>query len=179
MEWKNTLNRYGIIAKLFHWGMAIILIGMVILGLVMVELPFGVQKLKLYRWHKEYGMLILMLVTLRLAWRFSNIIPPLPSHLPWWQKWAAYSVHFAFYLLMFCLPLSGWMLSSAAGLPVSFFGLFVLPDLVTASEPLRLTLTLIHAWLAYFLIAAFFAHVGAALFHHFYYKDDILRRMIK
>lgn len=176
---KNTFEAYGLIAKLFHWIMALILIGLVILGLTMVELPFGVQKLKLYRWHKEYGILILLLVTLRLLWRWGNIVPLLPLHLPWWQKWAAHGVHYAFYALMFALPLTGWALSSAAGLPVSFFGLFVLPDWVKPNEALRITLSTVHRYFAYLFIAVLCAHVGAALIHHFYYKDNILRRMIK
>jgi cytochrome b561 len=78
---------------------------------------------------------------------------------------------------MFAMPLTGWLMSSAAGLPVSFFGWFVLPDLVSANEELRVTLVFIHEWLGYALIAAICMHAAAALQHHFYYKDDILRRM--
>ena len=175
---KNTINRYGLIAITFHWIMAIIIIGLLIIGLLMVPLPIGLKKLKWYGWHKEFGILILMLLAFRLAWVVYNINPRLPDALPWWQKWAAHTVHYAFYGLMFILPVTGWMISSSAGLPVSFFGLFTLPDLVVPNEANRLLLTEIHKWLSYALIAALLGHIGAALQHHFINKDDILRRML-
>ena len=75
MDYKNTSKHFGIIAILFHWGMAILLIGMVALGLYMTNLPISLQKLKLVGWHKEFGILVLFLVILRLMWRFCNIMP--------------------------------------------------------------------------------------------------------
>lgn len=178
MPVKNTEHRFGAVSMLFHWIMALIIIGMIALGLYMVELPIGLKKLKFYGWHKEFGVLVLMLVTLRLAWRFSNTTPALPPQMPKWEQFAANSMHYVLYGFMFALPITGWMLSSAAGLPVSFFGLFVLPDLVSASEPTRILFTQIHKWLAYGLIAAICGHAAAALKHHFIEKDDILRRML-
>ena len=175
---KNTLTRYGAVSMLLHWGMAILIIGLLILGLVMTDLKFGLTQLKYYGWHKEFGILVLMLVLLRVAWWFANLHPRLPENLPWWQKLAAHAVHLAFYFFMFALPITGWMISSAAALPVSFFGLFTLPDLVSPSEPLRHILSEVHEWLSYALIAALFAHIGASLQHHFINKDDILRRML-
>lgn len=174
---KNTQDHYGSVTILLHWIMAILIIGLLILGLYMVPLPISREKLKFYRWHKEFGMVVLMLVVLRVAWRLSNIIPSLAS-LPLWEKFAARSVHYAFYVFMFAMPISGWMMSSAAGFPVSFFRLFLLPDLVSPNENLRIALTEIHKWLGYLLIATLFLHVGASLKHHFINKNDILRRML-
>ncbi len=173
---KNTSTQYGSIAISLHWIMAILIIGLLILGLYMTNLPIGLLKLKLYGWHKEYGLLVLALVIIRLMWRFINITPMLS--LPSWEIIAARCTHWSFYLLMFALPVSGWMLSSAAGLPISFFGLFTLPDLVSANENLRMTMQLIHMWLAYAMIALLCLHIAASLKHHFINKDDILRRML-
>lgn len=178
MQIKNTHNRFGAVAMLLHWLVAFIMIGLIVLGLYMVGLPFSVQKLKYYGWHKEFGVLVLMLATVRLAWRFCNTTPALPPQMPKWEQFAAHSMHYVFYGFMFALPMTGWMLSSASGLPVSFFGLFVLPDLISASEVSRHWLALAHKWLGYGLIAAILGHVGAALQHHFINKDDILRRML-
>lgn len=178
MLFRNTKNNYGWIAILLHWLMAIIMIALLAMGLYMVRLPISLAKLKLYGWHKEYGILILALVLVRVAWRLSNYMPLLPSTMPKWEKLAARSAHLAFYLFMFALPLSGWMISSAAGLPVSFFGLFVLPDLISPDESIRLVLQQLHEWLGYGLIALIILHVSAALQHHFYNRDDILRRML-
>jgi len=175
---KNSREKYGSIAKLFHWLMAIIILTMIPLGLYMQPLPISSEKLKLYGWHKQWGVTVFILVLCRLGWRSVNVIPPMPAHLATWQKWAAHSVHFALYAFMIFMPLTGWMMSSAADLPVSFFGLFVLPDLVGPNETLRVFFATTHKWLAYGLILALVAHIGAALQHHFIYKDSILRRML-
>ncbi len=175
---KNSENRYGSIAITLHWLIAILMIGLLGLGLYMTSLPFGLQQLQLYGWHKEYGILVLMLAVVRIIWRMRNITPTLPSSMANWEKFAAHGMHYIFYAFMFAMPMTGWMMSSAAGLPVSFFGLFILPDLVSQNENLRVILVQIHEWLGYGLIAAILGHTGAALLHHFYYKDNILRRML-
>jgi len=177
MIFKNSRDRFGLIAITLHWAMAILLIGLVCVGLYMVRLPISLDKLKLYGWHKEYGILALMLVMLRLGWRLGNVNPKLTT-LTWWERFAARSVHWLFYLFMIALPLSGWFITSAAGLPVSFFGLFVLPNLVAPNESERMFFEWVHEWLGYGLIFIFCCHVGAALKHHFINKDDILRRML-
>ncbi|EKD54469.1 MAG: Cytochrome b561 transmembrane protein [uncultured bacterium] len=172
---KNTQKRYGSLAIFLHWSVAIIVIFLLVIGLYMVRLPVNIEKLKLYRWHKEWGVLVFLLMVFRLCWRLINITPVLT--LPLWQKIAARTVHFAFYIFLFVIPVTGWCLSSAAGLPISFFGLFTLPDLIAPNEHLRLLFTELHQWLSYGLIAAIGLHTGAALQHHFIYKDKILERM--
>ncbi len=135
------------------------------------------EKLRLYGIHKEFGILILMLVMFRIVWRIGNIVPLLPSTIPWWQKLAAHTVHWMLYGFMFALPITGWLMTSAAGLPPSFFGFFTLPSLIEPNDALLGLFENIHSWLAYGLIATFCAHVGAALKHHFINKDEVLRRM--
>ena len=76
------------------------------------------------------------------------------------------------------IPITGWLMTSAAGLPVSFFGLFVLPNLISPNDHLMKLFQEIHKWLGYGLIATFLVHTSAALKHHFINKDDILRRML-
>jgi cytochrome b561 len=178
MQIKNTPQNYGLVAKFFHWLMALLIIGIVSVGLYMTDLPIGTLKLKLYGLHKEFGLLVLMLVMLRIVWRIGNIAPLLPASMPGWQKLAANSVHWAFYGFMFAMPLSGWAMSSAAGFPPSFFGLFVLPGLIAPDQEKMVLLKTIHQYLAYGLIAAFCAHVAAALQHHFIDKDNTLRKML-
>lgn len=173
---KNTDEQFGIVAKIFHWLMAMIIIGLLALGIYMVDMPISLTKLKLYGWHKEYGLLILFLVMARIIWRLLNSNPRLS--LPLLEKLAARAVHWAFYFFMFAMPITGWLITSAAGLPASFFGLFVLPNLVSPNEELRLLFEEIHKWLGYGLIAVIILHISAALKHHFINKDDILKRMM-
>lgn len=177
----NTEDHYGAIAILFHWSMALIVVGLAVLGLYMVTLPdagFDTKKITLILYHKEFGLLILVLLVTRLAWRVTNILPQLVAHLPDWQQIAARFVHLCFYALMFALPMTGWLMSSAAGIPVSFFGLFTLPELLPRDQFLFQRFIDIHRWLGYLLILFIFVHVGAALRHHFVFKDDTLRRML-
>lgn len=175
MLFKNTEERYGIVAIIFHWIMAILIIGMISLGLYMADLPNGPVKIKLFGLHKEFGMLILMLVTLRIIWRLQNQTPRLS--IPRWQKWAAHGTHFILYTLMIAMPITGWLVTSAAGFQVSFFGMFLVPNLIPADEAQMKLFAEIHEWLAYGLIAVLCLHVAAALKHHFIDKDNILIRM--
>jgi cytochrome b561 len=177
MHFKNTKDSFGIISIAIHWLMALLIIGLLVEGLYMTRISISVQKLKLYGLHKEFGVLVLMLVIVRLIWRIANTNPSLDS-LIYLERLAARSMHIAFYILMFLLPITGWIISSAAGLPVSFFGLFLLPDLVHPDAYVQQLFTEIHQWLAYALILAISGHVAAALKHHFIDKDTILKRML-
>ncbi len=176
MQLKNTDDQFGLVAISFHWVMAIIVIGLICLGLYMSDLPISMEKLKLYGWHKEFGLLVLMLVVLRMSWRWLNILPELD--LPRWEVIAARTVSWAFYFFMFAMPLTGWLMSSYAGLSVSFFGLFTMPDLVASDHDKIIIFKVIHEYLAYCLIATITLHILAALKHHFIDKDNILRRML-
>lgn len=178
---ENTEESYGVIAILFHWSMALLVIGLVILGLYMVTLPdvgFNTEKIYLIFYHKAFGILVLMLLVPRLAWRLTQILPQLAAHLPDWQKIAAQFVHLSFYALMLTLPMTGWLMSSAAGIPVSLFGLYTLPDLIRYDGYLFQRFIDIHRWLGYMLCFFILIHMGAALWHHFVFKDDTLRRML-
>jgi len=86
-------------------------------------------------------------------------------------------VHLCFYALLFALPVSGWLMSSAAGIPVTLFGLVDLPDLLAYDEYRFKALIEIHQWLAYALIACLALHAGAALRHHFLFRDETLKKM--
>lgn len=177
----NTDERYGTIAIAFHWLVAILIVGLLALGLYMVRLPdvgFDKRKITLVLWHKEYGMLVLVLAFARVVWRVRAVLPRLEPALPDWQKIAARFVHLCMYALMFALPLTGWLMSSADAIPVSFFGLGFLPDLVPKDDFLFRALLKIHRWLAYTMMAALAAHAGAALWHHFGEGDETLRRML-
>lgn len=175
MQILNTRHQFGMVSIILHWLMAFLIIGLLIVGFYMSSLPFGLDKLKLYGLHKEFGILVLILAVARLGWRIKNINPELDIF--WLERLAARSMHWALYIFMLAMPLTGWLLTSAAGLPPSFFGIFSLPLLITPDRDKMVFLSLVHEWLAYGLIAALCIHTAAALKHHFIDKDDILRRM--
>jgi cytochrome b561 len=178
---ENSKNRYGTVAIALHWLMAVLLAALLALGVYMARLPdvgYDSFKIGLILYHKQLGMLALTLAALRLAWRVRNALPELAHDLPEWQKVIARFVHLSFYGLMVALPVSGWLMSSAAGFPLSFLGLLPVPDLVRQDDDLFRTLVAIHRGLGYLLILLILLHAGAALRHHLFLKDDTLRKML-
>jgi cytochrome b561 len=178
---KNSARRYGAVAMALHWLMAVLLSVLVVLGLYMTRLPdvgFDTWKIRLILYHKQLGVLALLLVTLRLLWRIGNVLPHLVKTLPDWQKVVARFVHLCFYALMLALPVTGCLMSSAAGIPVSVLGLFTLPDLVPYDDRLFHTLIDVHQYLGYALIVYMMAHIGAALRHQFLLQDGTLQKML-
>jgi cytochrome b561 len=161
-----------------HWLMALGLIGAFSLGVYMHELPLSPFKLKLYSWHKWAGVSLFMLVLVRLAWRLRHPAPPLPESMPKALRMIAHGAHFALYLLMLAIPLSGWLMSSAKGFQTVWFGIVPLPDLLSKNAELGDLLQSVHEALNLCLAALVIAHIGAALKHHFIDRDDILRRML-
>ena len=179
--WSNTPSRYGVVAVFLHWGMALVLIVLVALGLYMMALPdagYDQLKITLILVHKSLGILALALALVRIAWRTSNPLPGLAGDLPAWQQLVARVVHLCFYGLMVLLPVTGWLMSSAGGYPVPVFGWFSLPDLIGQDPRLFEGLTVLHRWLADALLVLAALHAGAALDHHFRRRDDTLSRML-
>ena len=178
MPVRNTTYRWGVLSQLFHWLIVALVILQVTLASLADDLPPGAKKLALLARHKSVGITILMLVILRLLWRQLNPIPLLPTTLKPYERVLAHTTHTLLYVLLFTMPLSGWMMSSARGFPVSWFGFFQLPDLVPKSKPLYEALLTTHATLAIVLGAVVALHVAAALKHHYRLRDDVLRRML-
>jgi cytochrome b561 len=178
MAIQNTTRRWGALSQLLHWSIVVLIIVQVTLAYLADDLPNGMRKLTLLARHKSFGITILALVILRLVWRRLNDTPALPDTLKAYERFLARFTHGALYVLLFAMPLSGWMMSSARGFPVSWFGFIQLPDLVPKSKPLYDFFVTTHETLAWTLGAVVTLHVAAALKHHFVLKDDTLRRML-
>ena len=160
-----------------HWFMAAALAANFVLGLTMSDLTLSPQKLQFYSWHKWVGISLLALVTLRLIWRVLAR-PPVLLAASAWQHRAAQLSHLLMYLLMFAIPLSGWLMSSAGGFTVNYFGVLPLPDLVDKNKALFEQLKEVHEILNFSLLAVVVIHIVATLKHHFMDKDATLRRML-
>ena len=166
------------IAKGLHWLMAALLLGLLALGLYMTDLPLSPEKLLLYSWHKWLGVSAFLLLWCRLLWRLTHRAPAAPDGLSAGMARLATLGHLALYALMLLIPLSGWLMSSAKGVPTVWFGLWPIPDLLPRDRALGDALQLVHRALNYLLMATIAGHVAAALWHHTVRKDDTLRRML-
>lgn len=175
---KNTEIAYGSVAKSFHWLIFLLVASLLTVGFLMTDMENTPDKFRIYGLHKSFGIVVLALAGLRLGWRLINSVPALPQHMRNIEKLLAHASHWTLYALIIAMPLSGWMMSSASGFPVSVFGLFTLPDLVAPDKVLSGNLRDLHGLLAYAIIVMVSLHALAALLHHFYHKDNILRRML-
>jgi cytochrome b561 len=173
-----TMLRYTRTAMLLHWLVAILILGMFGLGIYMADLPLSPQKLKLYSYHKWAGITVLLLALARLAWRIGHVPPPLPASQPQWQQFAAHAGHGLLYVLIFAAPLSGWMMSSALGFPVVWFGVLPLPDLIDKNKEIGELLKLVHRYLNYTFLVVVTGHALAAIKHQWLDRDGTLSRML-
>lgn len=177
MNIKNTEHKYGVVAKVIHWFMALGLIGLVLVGWYMEDMPNSPEKFELYGLHKSFGVVLLALVVLRLVWRTLNKQPLMPAGTSKFVAFVAASGHGLLYAMMFAMPLVGWAMSSSYGFPVSFFGLFTLPNLVAPNKEMAELYGMLHSWGGDVFTILIVGHVLAALYHHFICKDDVLKRM--
>lgn len=173
----SAVTRYSTPAVVLHWLVALLIFAAFPLGLYMHDLPLSPDKLRLYSYHKWIGITVLMLAALRLGWRLTHQPPPLPAGIAAWQRRAGQAVHGLLYVLMIAIPVSGWLMSSAKGIPTVWFGVLPLPDLVGRSHDLGELLTRVHKSLNFILLALVVLHVGAALQHHFIERLPFLQRM--
>lgn len=175
-------SSYSLTAIVLHWAIAALIIGQIVMGLTMALLDDQALAFDLIQWHKSFGLLTLALVVLRLLWRLLHRPPALPAAMPKRERQAAYLSHVLLYILMFAVPLTGWLLASTSvlNIPTYAFNLVVIPHLpVRASDAAEAFWTAAHHWLAFALAGLVALHGAAALRHHFILGDDVLTRMLR
>ena len=170
-------QRYDRGAIALHWITALLIVANVTLGLSMVGLPISPRKLHWYLWHKTIGVSVFLLTSVRLGWRALHPPPP-QVPMPHWQRRASALSHAALYLLLFLIPISGYLYSSATGVQVVWLGLVALPNLVPKDKALGDALRIVHISLNSLLVTTVVVHVAAALKHHYVDRDTVLARML-
>ncbi len=178
MPLKNTHEEWGSVSMALHWLVVVLILAMAWIGLTMGDLPNGPDKVATYALHKSIGITILALVVLRLAWRLYAGAPTAVAGTPGWQERVASLTHWALYALLLAMPLSGWLLNSASGFPLQWFGLFNLPALTGRDHDLHELAEEIHELLFWVLVALVVAHAAAAFYHHLFQRDATLARML-
>lgn len=174
----STSTRYTGFAIFMHWLVALAIFCIVPLGAYMHDLPLSPTKLQLYSYHKSLGICILLLVVIRLLWRYGHTPPALPASMSAKEQMIAHAMSHGMYLLMITSPLTGWLMSSFFGKPVVVFGLFQMPDLVAPSEDMGKLFATLHMLSNFTLATMITLHILASLKHHFKDKDDVLARML-
>lgn len=176
MPLKDTPAGYGLVSRLFHWLMAIAILGLFGLGWWMVRLDYySPYYVSAPDFHRAAGILLFIALLTRLGWRLANPKPDDAELTPLERK-ASWLVHWGFYPLLIALSISGYLIATPDGRPVSVFGWFNVPSIIQ-QKGLEDTAGLIHRTLAYTVIALALVHTLAALKHHVIDKHDTLRRM--
>jgi cytochrome b561 len=173
----NTV-RYGSFSIGIHWLMLILIAAVYACMELKGIFPKGSDSREMMKtWHFMLGLSVLVLAVLRVVLNLTVSAPDIQPDPPRWQKLLASLMHLALYALMLGLPLAGWLLLSAAGKAIPFFGL-QLPALIGENQAVAKLIKEIHetgATVGYFLIGF---HSTAALYHHYVVRDDTLLRMI-
>ncbi len=169
--------RYSIGAMLFHWVIAVLVIvnWRIAEGAEHLE---GAAKAAAIAPHKAIGITILVLTVLRLLWRFTHKVPPMPDEMAAWERVLAKTVHTIFYVMLIGLPIGGWLAGSFASIPIDYFGLFTVPTLpVEQNYETAGAIIEQHATGGKVLLILVALHVLGALKHTFIDKVGGFKRM--
>ena len=175
----NTEERWGSVQIGLHWTIAaLVLLVQVPAGITMTSVDPGTVQNVGYNIHKTTGIVIFLLAVVRLGWRWSHPVPVLPPDMPEWQARTARTTHVILYLVLFLMPITGFLYTAMGGFPVPFFMVYDLARLVPENKPVAEVFKYAHLTLQYVLYLTVLLHVAGALQHHFVRKDSVLRRML-
>lgn len=170
---------YTPLAKALHWLVVALLFCQYALAWTMPHIGRNTKPDRLIDLHFSVGVLILLVIAVRLAWRFTHAEPAPVAGLPAWIRRSSRAIHYLLYLLLAVLPLLGWMNASFRGFDVSLFGLIHLPQLIATRTPGFAWTGDVHNYLTtYLLLPLAGLHVAAALYHRFVRGDRVLQRML-
>jgi cytochrome b561 len=173
-----TSSGYTGTAKALHWLIVLLLIAQFIFAWTMPHIGRNTPVTTLISLHFTFGIIILAVAIVRLAWRLTHREPPPEDGLPPWQNLTAHIVHYLLYALLFAIPVLGWINASWRGMPIVMFGL-ELPQLVATRAPGWGWTGDVHGLMSnYLMLALVGLHVVAALYHHFVRHDGVLKRML-
>lgn len=182
----NTTESWGWVARLLHWAIASLILFQLGMGVYMSEFVTDTfRQFNLTQIHKSWGSVVFALAFVRVFWRLINRnAPAMRAGTPAWQERIASLTHLALYVLMFVLPLSGWIMSAASpnqdllNIDNMVFDWFALPDpWVPGDRSVASLASVVHEYCAWGLAGLLAVHSGAALKHHFIDGDTVLRRM--
>jgi cytochrome b561 len=169
---------YGGVAKFLHWLIVALLIVQFAIAWTMPDINPSTPPSTLVDLHFSIGVTILSIVLLRLLWRWRYPVPLISDYVPVWQDWTARATHFLLYLLLFVLPILGWVDAGFRGLSINFYETVTIPPIIGASRALAGETGDIHTLASYVLLGVVGLHVLATLYHHFWLRDRVFYRML-
>ena len=183
MQLANPINRYGVVPRFLHWMSVILVVVAWTLGTFGDDLPKGAARETGLFVHISAGLVILIALVTRLAWRVAE--PPPPPEPNEFSRWlgafadpAARLAHYTLYVLLIAVPIAGIVAQFARGNALPLFGIGEIPSPWIRDRAFAHNVTEIHEILANALVIVACFHAAAALVHHFVFRDDTLVRML-
>ena len=167
---------YDPVTKFLHWLIFLAVAAQYAVGEFMPHIGKNAQEVGLIWVHIFLGGIVLFLIVVGIAWRLTHHVPQLPE-LPGWQRLAATATHWALYLLILAMTVLGWAAANFRGWPATVFGAPI-PALANKGDRWAHTAGDVHSFLVNVLLGLVILHVVAALYHHFFLRDKVLRRML-
>ncbi len=175
---QSATSGYSAMAKALHWLIVLLVLAQFVVAILMPGIGRNTVLEPLISRHFALGVVILVVMAIRLTLRLRHPVPLDTPGLMGWERWSASVTHGLFYLILLIGPFLGWASASAHSLSVNVFGLIPLPSIAAPKARWALTAGDIHTYMMWALLALIGLHVTAALYHHFFRHDDVLRRML-
>jgi len=177
MGMRNTPSEFGSLAKWLHWLITLGIFALIYLGLEQSGMERGPDKQAVRDLHGSIALLVLVLMTMRVVWRFTNDVPAHPDGVPAWQRVSSRLVHWGIYAAVFVQLISGPVTVATGGRSIPFFNLFSISLPVAENEDNHHLYEEIHETVWIIVAALLVVHVLGALYNHFVLKNDVVRRM--
>src|SRR6202790_2897744 len=169
--------QYGTTAKVFHWLVVALLLVQYLIGWLMPDIHRGMKPGAAVTFHVSFGLVILILIVMRLAWRLTHPVAPEGS-LPPWQRLSSGAVHWLLYALVLATTVTGWLFASFRGWSLSFFYLVPMPMLGSDNAAAGKVIDGLHQAMEWTLLVVIGIHVATAMAHIFIYRDRVMQRML-
>jgi cytochrome b561 len=173
---RSTSSRYGGGAQALHWLTVMLVLAAYVLSKGDGNSLYSATADGLRRLHEAVGVLVFIVVVLRLLWRLIDCTPP-KQPLPRWMAAAAKLVHFALYALLISIPGTAVVGTWLEGIPVTLPGVDIAPQ-ITRAHGLGQLIMEMHATFGNAILWVAGLHAAAALFHHFYLRDEVFQSMV-
>lgn len=165
-------------AKSLHWLIVALVLTQFVVSWLMPGIGRNTVPGTLINLHFSLGVLIIVVMAVRFTHRLLHPTPPAMPDAPAWERRLAHAIHGLFYAILLIVPFLGWASASAHSLPVTFFGLFTLPDLAAPKARWALRAGDVHTYAMWTLLAIIALHAAAALYHYFVRRDGVMQRML-
>ena len=175
---QTVIPRWSTALIVMHWLMVLAILVTMSLGWIADDMPRSLAQYRMFGWHKSFGLLVLALAVLRVVFRLRAATPAGDDASGLWQRRAARVSHGLLYLCMFAMPISGWLINSAADVPLKWFWLVPVPAIAAASPQLAEIAETLHAGILWTLLMLIAIHATAALRHHFVLRDSVLWQIL-